>query len=101
MTTANINKANRQKGLSLILNGVDKHKDKLATITLAGVVYSTDTFKKMVQADIDASNAASMRLHAKFGFVQAGHFREVGWKFDRWLDLVFVQRFVDPPGSTR
>jgi len=45
-------------------------------------------------AGIDASNAASMRLHAKFGFTQAGHFREVGWKFDRWLDLVFLQKML-------
>jgi L-amino acid N-acyltransferase len=44
---------------------------------------------------IDASNAASLRLHARLGFEQVAHFRQVGRKFDRWLDLVFVQRFVD------
>jgi len=42
-------------------------------------------------AGIDASNAASLRLHARFGFSEAAHFREVGWKFERWLDLVFLQ----------
>lgn len=50
-------------------------------------------FHTMV-AGIDASNAASLRLHAKFGFVEVAHFREVGWKFDRWLDLVFLQRML-------
>jgi len=50
-------------------------------------------YRTMV-AGIDASNAASLRLHAKFGFVQVGHFREVGWKFDRWLDLVFMQKML-------
>lgn len=50
-------------------------------------------FHTMV-AGIDASNAASLRLHEKFGFAQAGHFREVGWKFDRWLDLVFLQKML-------
>lgn len=44
---------------------------------------------------IDASNAASLRLHEKLGFEQVAEFRQVGRKFDRWLDLVFVQRFVD------
>jgi len=45
-------------------------------------------------AAIDASNAASLRLHARFGFNQVGHFREVGHKFDRWLDVIYLQRFV-------
>jgi phosphinothricin acetyltransferase len=42
-------------------------------------------------AGIDASNDASIRLHRKFGFEQVALFREVGWKFDRWLDLAFLQ----------
>lgn len=44
-----------------------------------------------MMAGIDASNEASIRLHRKFGFEQVALFREVGWKFDRWLDLVFLQ----------
>jgi phosphinothricin acetyltransferase len=43
-------------------------------------------------AGIDATNTASLKLHAKFGFEQVAHFREVGWKFERWLDLVFLER---------
>jgi L-amino acid N-acyltransferase YncA len=45
-------------------------------------------------AGIDATNQASLRLHAKFGFKPVGQFREVGWKFERWLDLTFVQRML-------
>jgi len=45
-------------------------------------------------AVIDATNEASVRLHARFGFVQVGHFREVGHKFDRWLDVLYMQKFV-------
>jgi phosphinothricin acetyltransferase len=45
-------------------------------------------------AAIDASNAASLRLHARFGFTQVGHFREVGHKFDRWLDVLYLQRML-------
>jgi phosphinothricin acetyltransferase len=45
-------------------------------------------------AGIDAGNAASKRLHARFGFVEVGVFREVGWKFERWLDLVFMQMML-------
>ena len=42
-------------------------------------------------AGIDATNEASLRLHAKFGFERVAQFREVGWKFERWLDLTFLQ----------
>lgn len=42
-------------------------------------------------AGIDADNEGSCKFHSKFGFVEVGRFREVGYKFDRWLDLVFMQ----------
>ncbi|MGJ3245825.1 MAG: N-acetyltransferase family protein [Elainellaceae cyanobacterium] len=45
----------------------------------------------VIVAGIDAVNQASIRLHQSFGFVQVAHFKEVGFKFDRWLDLVFMQ----------
>jgi len=40
---------------------------------------------------IDADNAGSIAFHEKFGFVTIGTIREVGYKFDHWLDLVFMQ----------
>ncbi len=42
-------------------------------------------------AGIDASNEVSLRLHTGFGFEEVAHFKEVGFKFDRWLDLKFLQ----------
>ena len=45
-------------------------------------------------AVIDAQNEASVRLHAKFGFEKVGLFRQVGYKFDRWLDVVYMERIV-------
>lgn len=45
-------------------------------------------------AGIDATNEASLRLHRKFGFEPVGLFKEVGWKFGRWLDLAFLQRML-------
>ena len=50
---------------------------------------------------IDAANSGSIRMHERLGFEQVATFREVGHKFGRWLDLVFMQRFVDEPGSPR
>jgi L-amino acid N-acyltransferase len=48
--------------------------------------------KHVMIAGVDADNAASIRFHERLGFTQAGRLREVGYKFDRWLDLVFLQR---------
>lgn len=45
-------------------------------------------------AGITADNAASLRLHEKLGYSRAGVIREAGWKFERWLDLVFLQRML-------
>ena len=42
-------------------------------------------------AGIEASNDASIALHKKFGFVEVAHFKEVGYKFDRWMDLKFLE----------
>lgn len=42
-------------------------------------------------AALSADNAASMRLHRSLGFVEVGRLPEVGRKFDRWLDLVYLQ----------
>jgi L-amino acid N-acyltransferase YncA len=43
-------------------------------------------------AGVDAENAASLRFHERLGFERVAHFKEVGFKFGRWLDLVFLQR---------
>lgn len=50
--------------------------------------------KHVMVAGVDASNAASLRFHERLGFERVAHFREVGFKFERWLDLVFLQRFL-------
>lgn len=44
---------------------------------------------------ISMDQVASVRLHESFGFKQVAHFSEIGWKFDRWLDLVWLQKMVE------
>ena len=43
---------------------------------------------------IEAGNEASIRLHRAVGFTEAGVLRQVGRKFDRWLDLLFMQKIL-------
>lgn len=52
-------------------------------------------------AGIDASNATSIALHEKLGFVRAGTIKEAGFKFGRWLDLVFYQKLLQTPHEPR
>jgi phosphinothricin acetyltransferase len=46
---------------------------------------------KQVIAVIAAERADSVHLHQKLGFVHAGLHPRVGFKFDRWLDIVHMQ----------
>lgn len=46
-------------------------------------------------AGVDAANAGSIRMHARLGFVEVGRMPQVARKFDRWLDLVLLQRMID------
>ena len=50
--------------------------------------------KHVMIGGVDAQNEGSLRFHERLGFERVAHFREVGFKFGRWLDLVFVQRFL-------
>lgn len=40
---------------------------------------------------IDAENVGSISFHERMGFKKVGHIKETGYKFDRWLDSIFVQ----------
>jgi phosphinothricin acetyltransferase len=50
--------------------------------------------KHVMIGGIDAANNASIALHRKLGFVEAGVLREVAQKFGRWLDLLFMQKML-------
>jgi L-amino acid N-acyltransferase YncA len=51
--------------------------------------------KHVMVGGIDAANEGSLRFHDRMGFERVAHMKEVGFKFDRFLDLVLVQRRVD------
>lgn len=42
-------------------------------------------------AGISLPNEASERLHRRFGFAKVAHLKEVGYKFDRWIDVAYWQ----------
>lgn len=46
----------------------------------------------------DSANAGSIALHKATGFREAGVWRETGWKFERWIDVVLMQLDLTPDG---
>jgi len=48
---------------------------------------------------IDLTNASSIALHLKLGFIHAGTIRQAGFKFGNWLDLAFYQLVLDTPSQ--
>ena len=53
--------------------------------------------KHVMIAGVDSENTASLRFLERYGFERAGHLREVGYKFDRYLDLMFLEYWITPP----
>lgn len=45
-------------------------------------------------AGITAGNDVSVKIHEKFGFEYIGCFKEVGYKFDKWQDVLFYQKML-------
>lgn len=50
-------------------------------------------------AGIDSENSVSIKLHEKLGFDHSGTLRQAGYKFGRWLDLVFMQKLLETPSN--
>ncbi len=53
-----------------------------------------------IVAGIALPNPASVRLHEKFGFLKTAHFREIGFKFNRWIDVGYWQKIMVHSGSS-
>ena len=50
-----------------------------------------------IVAGIDSCNEGSIHLHEKLGFQKTGTIYKAGFKFNRWLDLVFYQLMLKGP----
>jgi L-amino acid N-acyltransferase YncA len=48
--------------------------------------------RKMIAVIGDSANAGSIGVHRSLGFTDAGSVTSCGWKFDRWLDMVFMEK---------
>lgn len=74
---------------------VDARKRGYGSALLAALIErATRAQLHTMIAGIDGENLGSMRLHEKHGFTRVAHLKQVGRKFDRWLDLTFYQRML-------
>lgn len=65
----------------------------IGTALLAALIEASEAwgFRQMV-AGIAGSQPASVALHARAGFVEAGRLRSMGRKHGQWLDVIYMQR---------
>lgn len=70
-----------------------------AALLAALVAHAAAAGKHVMIAAITAGNDASIRLHARQGFVESGRLPEIGVKFGRFLDLVLMQKRLTATSS--
>ncbi|MFO8029622.1 MAG: N-acetyltransferase family protein [Cyclonatronaceae bacterium] len=71
-----------------------------------GSILYTELFRLLRERGVHAAmggitlpNDASVAFHEKFGMKKVAHFSEVGYKFDRWIDVGYWQRIIIPGRS--
>ncbi len=85
-------------------HSVHVHKDYrrqgIASMLLEKIIESAkqNNVHSLIGA-IDAANIASIKLHEQFNFKEVGHFKEAGYKFNKWLDLKFFQLLFETPAK--
>ena len=74
----------------------DHHRRGVASRLIGPLIDGARRLGKHVMiGGIDATNSASLDFHKRHGFVETGRLPQVGFKFGRYLDLVFMQLTLD------
>lgn len=66
----------------------------LGTVLLGDLIEKSAKagLKEMIAVIADQGAEASLALHTKFGFVETGRMGKVGFKFERWVGIILMQR---------
>jgi L-amino acid N-acyltransferase YncA len=72
----------------------DARGQGLGTLLLAELIARCEAAgaRQMLAVIGDSANAGSIGVHRRLGFEHVGIMKSAGWKFDRWLDVVVMQR---------
>jgi phosphinothricin acetyltransferase len=73
----------------------EQHRRGIGKALLEELVLRAAALKhRAIIAGIDAEQAGSLAIHARCGFEKVGHLKQVGFKFGRWLDVVYMERLL-------
>lgn len=77
----------------------DHHRQGLGRVLLTDLIDRARQlgFHTMI-GGVSAEQTASLRLQQSLGFEQIAHFKEVGYKFGQWLDVIFLQLMLQERG---
>ena len=80
----------------------DTHRKGLGRALLAELCLQAERagVRKMLAVIGDSANAGSIGVHSAVGFTSAGVLKSCGWKFERWLDVVLMEKVLGA-GDTR
>jgi phosphinothricin acetyltransferase len=83
------------------------HRHGLGRALLAELAAQAEAagVRKLIAVIGDSANASSIGVHRSVGFEQVGVLKSCGWKFERWLDAVLMEKTLgagnsNPPQST-
>jgi L-amino acid N-acyltransferase YncA len=74
----------------------------IGTLLLAELISTCEArgARQMLAVIGDSGNGGSIGVHSRLGFEHSGVLKNAGWKFDRWLDVVMMQRELGPGASS-
>lgn len=74
----------------------------IGSALLGALIEAAETggFRQMIAVIGGTDNVGSIRLHARHGFEHAGILRNVGYKHERWIDVVIMQRALGDADTT-
>lgn len=81
--------------LSIYIDDKKRHKGIGHLLYNALINYLTRMNITNLYGCITYPNDASIAFHEKYGFKEAAHFHECGYKFDQWLDVVYLEKRLD------
>jgi phosphinothricin acetyltransferase len=56
--------------------------------------------RKMIATIGNSVNRKSIDLHRTTGFTHVGTFKSCGWKFHRWIDVIFMEKSIGEGDTT-
>lgn len=82
-----------EDSIYLAANAAGKGWGKLLLVELMAQAERAGV-RKLIAVIGDSANAGSVGVHRSCGFEHAGTLTSCGWKFNQWLDVVLMQRFI-------